>query len=228
MTGSHHAGARRFLPLAALLMAAAALADLAIFWFAPQAALFPKRPAPPPPATAEAVLFNDFGSIAPGINAETARRLNHAIDIYRNGQAKHLIMAGGHRPSLARSGADLMAEYARNAGIPAAAIVTDTDSIDSRSNLASISRLMATNHWPRLLLVSSPHHLDRLRRLHLLPPDASWSLAPYDPGRCSPALSRYELWRSAHYNLVAETLCEILPADRYQQLVVWVRHHTTL
>ena len=231
MTDTHHIGAsrRRSFTLLATLIAVLVLADLVLFGFAPTAVLCPDRPAPPQPAAVGAVLFNDFGDRAPGINAESARRVNHAITLYRSGLVEHLIMAGGsrlgRRPS---SGADLMAEYARNAGVPAAAITTDSDSLDSRSNLASISRIMTENHWQRALLISSPHHLARLRRLHLLPEDASLALAPYDPDHCSPALSRYELWRSAHKNLVAELLFRLLPPDRYAQLVDWVRHHTDL
>ena len=231
MTDSHHAvtrRARRFTLLATLFVVSL-LADLALFGFAPPAVLCPDRPATPQPAPAGAVLFNDFGDIAPGLNAETARRVNHAITLYRSGLVDHLIMAGGSRLARRpRSGADLMAEYARNAGIPAAAIVTDSDSLDSCGNLASIARIMAENRWQRGLLVSSPHHLARLRRLHLLPGATSLALAPYDPDHCTPALSRYELWRSAHYNLAAALLFRLLPPDRYEQLVTWVRHHTNL
>ena len=221
-----HSRARLLLLVPALLILLAG-ADLAFFRFAPLCRLAPAvATAPLHPADAGAVLFNDFGRIPPGINTETARRVNHAIALYRQGTVRHLIMAGGARAGLPKSGAALMAAYAEQSGLPATAISIDHGSLDSTGNLVNIRRIMAEHHWQRLLLVSSPSHLQRLQRLRLLPATPTWSLSPYDPSHCDPQPSRVELWLSVHRNLLAELLWRLLPETGYQKLVAWVRHHT--
>ncbi|MDH4322427.1 MAG: YdcF family protein, partial [Desulfobulbaceae bacterium] len=179
-------------------------------------------------ADAGAVLFQDFADTPAGISNETARRVNHGIALFRQGKLNYLVMTGGFRPGATKTGADLMAAYAEKAGMPAAAILTDQGSFDSTSNLAGIADIAANRHWQHLILISSPHHLARLNRWGLGPLTLPCTLSPYDPDQCSPALTRYEIWRSVHYNLIADSLWRLLPAPLYQNVVAWIRAHTSL
>lgn len=220
---------RKGLTLLLLSAALLLLADVAYFCLAPHGLIYPPRSfAEAPKADAGAVLFQDFSATPSGISNETARRVNHGIALFRQGKLDYLLMAGGLRPGTARTGADLMADYAKKAGVPAAAILTDKGSFDSTSNLAGIAQTAASRHWRRLVLISSPHHLARISRWGLAPLALPCALSPYDPDRCNPALTRFEIWRSVHYNLIADSLRRLLPSPLYQDVVSWIRRHTSL
>ena len=70
--------------LLAILLLIMVMADAALFSLAPPAFL---APAPPEAylgrTDAAAVLFHDFANRYHGIDAETQRRINHAIVLYR-------------------------------------------------------------------------------------------------------------------------------------------------
>jgi hypothetical protein len=219
----------RPLPLLLLLPAVLIMADAVFFTLAPPDFPYPDHREPEVwRADAAAVLFHDFADQYRDIDTESRRRVNHAVSMYRRGKVGYLIMAGGYRPQKRASGSRLMARYAQGQGVPAERILTDSDSRDTLGNLANIDRIVTANGWHRVFLVSSPYHLQRLARLSEVDLTARADLAPYDPSACAPALTRYETWRSVHYNLVAYLLRLLLPESLYPGFVAWVRTHTTL
>ena len=87
-------------------------------------------------------------------------RVRHGVALYWQGLASHLILTGG----LGRyppTGAEVMRRLAVGEGIPAQAIILDTE---SRSTIESIRRakLVTQEHaWSTAILVSDPFHMFR-------------------------------------------------------------------
>ena len=120
-----------------------------------------------------------------------------------------------------------MAAYLRAQGVAAEQIMIEDRSRDSCSNLEQIRKKTLALRGDTVGLVSSPHHLLRIRALNL-PAAAGFRELPYSPTRCDPPLTRTEIWRSAHGNLAAWLASILLPSKVYERIVLWVRTHTAL
>lgn len=204
------------------------LADIALFAFLPLSVLYPDIPAHDrQPVAVAAILFNGFSPSRTGINDETRRRLHHGLELLRHSQARLLLVAGGNRPGQAANGARLMATYLRDRGVAAEQIIIEDQSRDSRSNLARIRTRLRELGLASAGLVSSPHHLLRIRSL---PGQAAtgFTFLPYNATVCDPPLTRWESWRSAHSNLAAWLTAVLLSEGVYSRIVGWVRTNTTL
>ncbi|MHB8808741.1 MAG: YdcF family protein [Desulfobulbaceae bacterium] len=217
----------RWPALTAAFLAVLLLADIALFAVLPVRLL---SPSPPPdhkkPVAVAAVLFNGFTSTRTGINDETGRRLHHGLSLLRSGQARLLLVAGGSRPDKGVNGARLMAKYLHDQGVAEEQIIVEDQSRDSFSNLARIRDITGKKGLESVGLVSSPHHLLRIKALS--PAAADFRLLPYDAADCDPPLSRLEIWWSAHNNLAAWLAAMLLPTPVYDRIVLWVRTYTDL
>lgn len=218
----------RWPTLTATLLAGLLAVDLALFALLPVRALHPDLPSPDQePVAVAAILFNGFNVERTEINDETKRRLAHGLALLRGGRAKLLLVAGGNRPGQTANGARLMAGYLQSQGLAENRIVVEDQSRDSRSNLDRIREKLRTQGLGSTALVSSPHHLWRIR---LLPGQvaAGFTFLPYDPTDCVPPLTRLEIWCSAHNNGAAWLAAVLLPERLYDGIVGWVRTYTTL
>lgn len=90
-----------------------------------------------------------------------AARLDHAVDLYRRGIVKNLILTGGVGAGDTRSESTVGASYAIERGVPADRIFKESVSRTTRQNLAEAKRLMQTYHLQTCLLVSDPLHMRR-------------------------------------------------------------------
>ncbi len=95
------------------------------------------------------------------------RRVTHAVSLYQQGRATHIIMTGGvgtHPPAEAHVAADI----ARRAGVPDSAIVCEDRSTNTKEN-ASFSAAMTHHGHPvadwHVLVVSDAYHAWRCARL---------------------------------------------------------------
>ena len=218
----------RWPALTAAFLAGLFLADIALFAFLPVRLLCPALPAAHgKPVTVAAVLFNGFTKSPTGVNAETGRRLQHGLALLRSDRARFLLVAGGNRPEKGINGARLMAEYLRSQGVAAEQIIVEDQSRDSLGNLARIRKITDARGLESVGLVSSPHHLLRIRALNS-PAAEGFRFFPYPAAACDPPLGRGEIWRSAHNNLAAWLAAVLLPAPLYDRIVLWVRTHTDL
>ena len=173
-----------------------------------------------------AVLFHDFNADKTGINNETMRRINHALAFMEKSGSSYLVVAGGYRPGEEYSGARFMADYALQTGrVAGEKIIIEDRSMDSFSNLVNIAGIMDDLGVPFGGLVSSPLHLLRIRKT-VLGEGSRVYLLPYDAGSCSPPLTRWEKWKTIHYNLAAYAAALLLPSKWYDGLVKWVRENT--
>lgn len=204
------------------------IADLVFFFCMPLGALFPGIASRPLPSyAAGAVLFHDFKNDLGGIDNETKRRVNHAIDLFQQGKLQYIIFAGGNRRKKKNlQGSQFMADYALSQKIPAEKIFIEQESKDTMGNLAGIKKIMVREGLNSLVLISSPYHLERLE---LIARDelSDLALSPYDFRTCDPPFTRKEIWHAAHYNFVALLAKKVMPEKVYAGAVRWIRENTT-
>lgn len=95
---------------------------------------------------------------------EKGERVDHGVDLLRKGYAPLLVMSGGPSEAgvpLAR----LMKEQAERAGVPAASIVTEDESLDTGEDARYTLRLARQRGWRSIILVTSPYHARRALKL---------------------------------------------------------------
>ncbi|MHB1223970.1 MAG: YdcF family protein [Gemmatimonadaceae bacterium] len=118
-------------------------------------------------------------------------RLDHAIDLYERGYAPLLVLTGGVGEGDTTSEAAVGRRYAYRAGVPEDAILTEEHGRTTAESLYAVSAMLHERGVTRVILVSDPFHVLRLRvladRLDLHPMTS--------PTRTSPiSASRQERW----------------------------------
>lgn len=94
-----------------------------------------------------------------------AERINHAIELYRQGYVHNIIFTGGYGRNPQVADSEIARDYAIQRGIPASAIYVETNSTDTEENLAQAQQLMQTLGFQTALLVSDPLHMYRAQML---------------------------------------------------------------
>jgi uncharacterized SAM-binding protein YcdF (DUF218 family) len=92
-------------------------------------------------------------------------RLDHAIDLYARGVSRRMIMTGGTGPGDTVSEAVVSRRYAVKAGIPADAILVETEGLTTSESLSTVARMMDERKLKDAVLVSDPFHMLRLKLL---------------------------------------------------------------
>jgi uncharacterized SAM-binding protein YcdF (DUF218 family) len=90
-----------------------------------------------------------------------AARIDHAIDLYRAGRVKRLLLTGGRSAEDRLSEADAGAAYARKKGVPAAAILLERQSKTTRQNLVNARALLGDAAAAPVVIISDPLHMRR-------------------------------------------------------------------
>lgn len=134
-------------------------------------------------------------------------RLDHAITLWRRNLALTMIVTGGTGQGDTTSEAAVSQRYAIQRGVPASAILLETEGRTTSESMAGVAALMESRNRRDVLLVSDPFHMLRLTilaRRHGLEPYAS-------PTPTSPiAASRRERWKYALSESVKAPLAFIL------------------
>jgi uncharacterized SAM-binding protein YcdF (DUF218 family)/glycosyltransferase involved in cell wall biosynthesis len=86
-------------------------------------------------------------------------RVKQAADLYRQGLAGHVIFSSGF--VFAFQEAEVMRALAIDNGVPASAIELETHAANTHENVLFSQRILESNGWRRVLLVSSPYHMRR-------------------------------------------------------------------
>ena len=93
-------------------------------------------------------------------------RIEHGLDLYRNGHAGVLIFTGGYGGGGARFAESQVARrYAMREGIPESAILIESSSQTTYQNLFQARQLMLDHGLQRAIVVSDPLHMARALRL---------------------------------------------------------------
>ena len=120
-------------------------------------------------------------------------RLDHALDLYRRGQVRLIVLTGGAGAGDTLSEAATGKQYLLGRGLPAEALLTEDHSTTTWENLRNSAPLIQSNQIGAVVLVSDP--FDMLRALKMA---RDLGLIAYgSPTRTSPiSASR---WQEARY-----------------------------
>ncbi len=112
----------------------------------------------------DAIIVPGFPSRNGKWNRVLQARIYWSRELYRQGIARHIIYSGAavHTPYVE---AEVMALYARALGVPAEAILTETNALHSSENLLYSYQLARWLGWEKIAVVSDPIQTPHLRRL---------------------------------------------------------------
>lgn len=126
-----------------------------------------------------------------------AERINHAINLYQEGQVDVIIFTGGQGLGDESTEAEVAKDYALRRGIAEEHIHCETSSHITYANLRGARRVMEREELRDALLVSDPLHMRRsMKMAQDLGLDVYASPTP---------TSRYETWRTKLGFLVRES-----------------------
>jgi uncharacterized SAM-binding protein YcdF (DUF218 family) len=91
-----------------------------------------------------------------------AARLDHAIDLYREGIAPVIVVTGGKQPGDRFTEAGTSAAYLHDHDIPDSAILREVNGRSSWQSLASAAGFLKERDLTRVVLVSDPYHSARI------------------------------------------------------------------
>lgn len=92
-------------------------------------------------------------------------RLRHAVDLYKSGQVKWLIMTGGHGPGDSLAESEAGRGWAIEQGVPAESILIETESHTTKQNFEFAAPMVVDQGLFRLLVVTDPLHMQRALRM---------------------------------------------------------------
>jgi uncharacterized SAM-binding protein YcdF (DUF218 family)/glycosyltransferase involved in cell wall biosynthesis len=113
-----------------------------------------------PPAAADAIVVFAGGVGESGqAGGGYQERVKQAIDLYKGGYAKVLVLSSGYVYSFRE--AEVMRALAVDNGVPPGAILLEQRAASTYQNVAFVDDILRDRHWKRILLVSSPYHMRR-------------------------------------------------------------------
>ena len=90
-----------------------------------------------------------------------AARIDHAVDLYRAGRVKRILLTGGRSPEDYLSEAAAGAAYAERRGVPLVAILIEDQSRTTFQNLENAAKVLGQSRRLPVLIVSDPLHMRR-------------------------------------------------------------------
>jgi uncharacterized SAM-binding protein YcdF (DUF218 family) len=92
-------------------------------------------------------------------------RLEHAVELYRDGLAPYFVVTGGRAPGDRTTEAAVARTYALAHGVPDKAILVEDRSRNTLDSLRSVASLMRTHELSSALFVSDRTHMLRVLRI---------------------------------------------------------------
>jgi uncharacterized SAM-binding protein YcdF (DUF218 family) len=113
-----------------------------------------------PPQQADAIVVFGGGVGESGqAGGSYQERVKQAVDLYRAGFAPSVVFSSGFVYAFRE--AEVMRALAVAQGVPASAIVLETQASSTRENVMFSRDIADRRGWRRVLLVSSPYHMRR-------------------------------------------------------------------
>lgn len=130
--------------VAFLLAAFTPMVEIAASW------LDPDRPA----ARSDAIVVLGAGGVAPGggLTDTSLRGAMEGVTLFRQGWAPMLVLSGGAQTGR-RTEAEARADFARQSGVPAAAVVTAPPALTTREEAVRLQALLQPRGVRKVLLV---------------------------------------------------------------------------
>jgi uncharacterized SAM-binding protein YcdF (DUF218 family) len=136
-----------------------------------------------------------FNGLAGGV---FEARLQHAVDLWKQGLAPYLIVTGGKLPLDVTTEAATARTWAIAHGVPPEAILAEDKGRNTLTSLEGVQRVMASNGLRTALYVSDATHMLRVLRMATDLGIEGWS----SPTRTSPTdLESDRRWRSIAHEL---------------------------
>ncbi len=114
--------------------------------------------APPQPADAIVVFAGGVGESGQA-GGGYQERVKAAVDLYHAGFAPHLVFESGY--TFVFKEAETMRDLAMSLGVPASAIVIETNGTNTYDYVIRVRDVLQAKNWRRILLVSSPYNMRR-------------------------------------------------------------------
>ncbi|MEW6527308.1 MAG: YdcF family protein [Spirochaetota bacterium] len=170
-----------------------------------------------------AVIFYGSFDTTGNPDKESKRRLSLAVDLYHKGIIQSLIFVGGWRPSKKLAGSQLLAQEAITLGVKPARIFIDTHSRDTFHNWNEAKKIITENKFKKILLISSPFHLFRLKHLIDNDNDVKIFYGTYHKTNTFPHKSFWENVIDYNYHMISFVTYSLLPSELYQFLIEKIR-----
>lgn len=95
------------------------------------------------------------------VSAVFRERINHGIDLYRNGKVRKIIFTGGQGNPGEPTESSAARQYALQRGIPASDILIEEQSHTTYENILYAKQLADSHGIKKVLIVSDPLHMKR-------------------------------------------------------------------
>ncbi|MBI2682101.1 MAG: YdcF family protein [Acidobacteriales bacterium] len=92
-------------------------------------------------------------------------RLDHALDLYQHGLAKHIIATGGHGEDVKFAEGSVGRDYLIAKGVPQDMVIAETQSEDTQDSARRVAGIMRANGLTNCLAVSDAYHMYRIKRM---------------------------------------------------------------
>lgn len=140
---------------------------------------------------------------------QLAARLDHVVELWNEGLAPVVVVTGGKRQGDRFTEAAASARYLEARGVPASAILEETEAHNSYDSLVGVHELLQAKGLDRVLLVSDPYHSLRIR----LTAEELGMEAYVSPTRTSPVHGGQELGKDLE-EAAGTSLGRIIGFDR--------------
>jgi uncharacterized SAM-binding protein YcdF (DUF218 family) len=92
-------------------------------------------------------------------------RLDHGLDLFRQGVAPVVITTGGSAADPSFSEGGVGHDYLMSRGIPDASLIAETQGSDTAQSAVRVAVIMRANHMRSCVAVSDAYHVFRIRKL---------------------------------------------------------------
>ncbi|NUU66844.1 YdcF family protein [Enterobacteriaceae bacterium BIT-l23] len=128
-------------------------------------------------------------------------RLDHAVQLYRQGVVRALVLTGGYSPGAPTSDAAVARHYVLVKGVPADAVFIEERSTVTRENIRYARQILVEQQWRTALLVSDPLHMRRMKSIACDSGiDGKSSPTPFTRYRSRLSQARFLLSESLYYS----------------------------
>ena len=150
-----------------------------------------------------------------------AKEQSHATNLYHQGLTDHIFCVGGTRRTKNVFGAEYMKQNLLNRGVHGERILIEKISNDSQSNWQVAYPIIRAHQWHSIMIISSPLHIHRLKRLLFNKPWQGLDIYfyPYSYKTAQPQITLFEIWRQVHYEWLAYLSHYCLPESWYHYFI---------
>lgn len=179
------------------------------------------------------VLFmGSFNKSYTGLGKDTLRRIHHGTDLYKGRLIDTILCVGGTRPNIQVFGSIIMKDRLIDQGVPSEKILAETKSYDSVTNWQMAAQLIKRNRWKTVVIISSPLHVYRLRKIISQKPMSGLRIfySPYPYQAYQEGLlklSLFEMWRQVQHEWIAYLTTTVLPDSVYRSILRLIRLQRT-